>query len=164
MKLFQVNDNLDYAEDEHVKKNTFIGKEPSGGPLPTFAENKGKLPCPIWEKHKSVVDCYYKAWELAFGNLRKAKKRRDSCPTLSIRRSTGICLCGIQPLSSCSANTVAAYLISTKRWTISIRISIKTVTSAAKFAKNRRASNGRGMIRVPRDRMCCRGQSGNITF
>ena len=74
MKLFQVNDNLDYAEDEHVKKNTFIGKEPSGGTLPTFAENKDKLPHPIWENHESVVGCYYKAWELAFGNLRKAKK------------------------------------------------------------------------------------------
>ncbi|HIY99219.1 MAG TPA: hypothetical protein H9676_00780, partial [Firmicutes bacterium] len=74
MKLFQVNDNLDYAEDEHVKKNTFIGKEPSGGTLPTFKENKDKLPHPIWENHESVVGCYYKAWELAFGNLRKAKK------------------------------------------------------------------------------------------
>lgn len=115
MKLFQVNDNLDYAEDEHVKKNTFIGKEPSGGVLPTFAENKDKLPRPIWENHESVVSCYYKAWELAFGNLRKAKKRRGLYPTSSIRRLTDISLCGILLLSSCSGNTAAEYLISTKR-------------------------------------------------
>ena len=74
MFLFQVNDNFDYVENPHVKKNTFIGQEPAGGELPTFEENKDKLPSPVWEGHESASDCYYKAWEIAFGNLRKANK------------------------------------------------------------------------------------------
>ena len=74
MYLFQVNENFDYAEDEHVKKNTFIGQEPAAGALPKFAENKQKLPRPVWEGHESAIGCYDKAWEIAFGNLRKANK------------------------------------------------------------------------------------------
>ncbi len=75
MKLFKVNDNLQYVENPHVDKNTFIGQEvDENKPLPTYADNKDKLPRPVWEGHESAIGCYYKAWEIAFRNLRKANK------------------------------------------------------------------------------------------
>ena len=72
-KLFKVNDNLFYASDPCVKRNTFIGAPTTDAPLPTFADARDKLPKPIFDDHASYIDCYYKAWEIAFSNLRKAK-------------------------------------------------------------------------------------------
>lgn len=73
-KLFQVNDNLFYAENDHVKKNTFINQEIVDKPLPKYDDIKGDLPDPFWEGHEDTIKCYNKAWEIAFSNLRKAKK------------------------------------------------------------------------------------------
>ncbi|MDR3365741.1 MAG: hypothetical protein LBO71_02070, partial [Prevotellaceae bacterium] len=39
-------------------------------PLPTFAENRDKLPKPVLEDSAGWVDMYYKAWELAFDHMR----------------------------------------------------------------------------------------------
>ena len=38
-------------------------------PLPTFAASRPLLPRPMWHGHQPTIDCYWKAWELAFGNL-----------------------------------------------------------------------------------------------
>ena len=54
-----------------VIENTFIDQPMSTEELPTFAESKDKLPKPIWDKHKDYIDCYWRAWELAFKNLRR---------------------------------------------------------------------------------------------
>lgn len=40
-------------------------------PLPEYEKIKDRLPVPFWENHGTVTDCYYKAWEIAFGNLRQ---------------------------------------------------------------------------------------------
>ena len=72
-KLFKVNDNLFYASDPCVKRNTFIGAPTTDAPLPTFADARDKLPRPVYDGHASYIDCYYRAWEIAFSNLRKAK-------------------------------------------------------------------------------------------
>ncbi len=73
MKRFQVNDNLYYVEDPHVKQNTFIGQPVTDAPLPTYEQAQPQLPRPHWPGHDDVLACYDKAWQLAFGNLRKAK-------------------------------------------------------------------------------------------
>ncbi len=74
-KTFQVNDNLFYADNPHVEKNVFITKTPDKGELPLYSDIKEELPKPVFEGHEDIINCYYKAWEIAFGNLRKANPK-----------------------------------------------------------------------------------------
>lgn len=37
--------------------------------LPLFHETKSKLPAPIYEENPLLVECYWKAWEIAFTNF-----------------------------------------------------------------------------------------------
>ena len=39
-------------------------------PLPTFLESRDLLPAPFWAGKEDVIKCYWKTWEIAFGNLR----------------------------------------------------------------------------------------------
>ncbi len=71
-KLFKINDNLFYAANPQVEKNTFIGQIPESTSLPTYKDALPYLPIPLWEGHNELLDCYDKAWQIAFGNLRKA--------------------------------------------------------------------------------------------
>lgn len=71
-KLFKVNDNMFYADNPQVERNTFIGAEPQTDPLPVYKEIKDQLPQPLWENHEDAIRCYHRTWEIAFGNLRKA--------------------------------------------------------------------------------------------
>lgn len=71
-KHFLINDDLFCAENWQVQKNTFIGQIPNDGPLPKYDDIKAELPQPVWDGHDDTLRCYDKAWQLAFGNLRKA--------------------------------------------------------------------------------------------
>lgn len=71
-KHFPVNDDLFCAQNPQVQKNTFIGQATNDSPLPNYDEIKSQLPKPVWDGHGDVIRCYDKAWQLAFGNLRKA--------------------------------------------------------------------------------------------
>ena len=70
--LFQVNGNLIYPENHQAEKNTFINQPVQTDPLPVYEDIKDRLPRPVWDGHEDAVSCYYKAWQLAFGNLRQA--------------------------------------------------------------------------------------------
>lgn len=54
-----------------VQENSFIGQEAEQTALPSFEAIRNQLPCPVWEGHQDYIDCYYRAWEIAFGNLRQ---------------------------------------------------------------------------------------------
>ena len=54
-----------------VQENSFIGQEAEQTALPSFEATRNQLPCPVWEGHQDYIDCYYRAWEIAFGNLRQ---------------------------------------------------------------------------------------------
>ncbi len=69
--MFKVNDSLTYIDDPYVKNNKFIGKPPDKENLPKYSAIKDKLPQPVWENHQTTIDCYNKAWEIAFSNLKK---------------------------------------------------------------------------------------------
>lgn len=65
---------LDYIHpQELVKENSFryAGIEP-GGKVPTFEEARPSLPDPYWDGHEDAIECYWKVWELAFANIRRA--------------------------------------------------------------------------------------------
>ena len=51
-------------------ENVFLQRSPENKPLPSYEQGKSKLPRPYWEGHDDYIDCYNKAWQLAFGNLR----------------------------------------------------------------------------------------------
>lgn len=46
-------------------------KHYSGGPIPVFAQNKDKLPKPIFDDKPQYIDFYYKAWEIGFDHFKK---------------------------------------------------------------------------------------------
>lgn len=56
-------------EDRFMAENVFVGMEPEDRPLPTYEEEKDRLPRPVWDGREDVLSCYDKTWKLAFGNL-----------------------------------------------------------------------------------------------
>lgn len=71
MYKFRQNAEITITESPLVSENTFLNKPVEDSPLPLFKDNRDKLPSPIWEGHQAHIDTYYKAWELAFKNLKK---------------------------------------------------------------------------------------------
>ncbi|MBO5195607.1 MAG: glycoside hydrolase [Clostridia bacterium] len=71
MDFFKQNDEITLPPQPVplVAENYFITKEPDTTPLPTFEDSKAKLPIPTWDGHDDYIRCYWRAWELAFGNL-----------------------------------------------------------------------------------------------
>lgn len=58
-----------YVPSKLVEQNSFRTLPPSTPPLPRFAESRALLPHPTWDGHDLEIACYWRAWELAFGNL-----------------------------------------------------------------------------------------------
>jgi hypothetical protein len=58
-----------YVHNPLVKQNRFIKMDPDRRAVPTFGESRQLLPEPHWDGHAADIDCYWKAWELAFANL-----------------------------------------------------------------------------------------------
>src|SRR3712207_6555131 len=59
-----------YMENRFAEENAFHLMSREASPLPDFHSTKSLLPSPFWEGHDSVLSCYWRAWELAFTNLR----------------------------------------------------------------------------------------------
>lgn len=53
-----------------VRENSFPSMAVDRRRLQTFASARARLPAPVWEGHEDAIDGYWRAWELAFGNLR----------------------------------------------------------------------------------------------
>ncbi len=60
------------AADPLVAENVFIGRMPDRSFPKNFAESRPLLPSPHWEGHQSAIDGYWRAWDLAFRNTRRA--------------------------------------------------------------------------------------------
>ena len=71
---FKQNCEITYDEKDLVLENTFIKKEYKKKTLPVFPESRDKLPQPIWDGHKDYLDCYWKAWEIAFSHFGQPKE------------------------------------------------------------------------------------------
>ncbi len=72
---FKRNEGYTYQpKKEAVEENIFPNKEADTYELPTFADNKDKLPQPVWAGHDDELACYWKVWEIAFSNLCRANK------------------------------------------------------------------------------------------
>ncbi|MBP7401046.1 MAG: glycoside hydrolase [Clostridia bacterium] len=72
MEYFKQNDEQTVPKTVPlVAENVFLTKTPDTAPLPVFDEIRDRLPRPVWDGHDDVIRCYWRAWELAFGNLRQ---------------------------------------------------------------------------------------------
>ncbi len=69
--LFQQDVGLTYVPSPYAERNVFISREPENEPLPEFADSWDRLPHPFWEGHPDELAMYKRAWEIAFGNLRR---------------------------------------------------------------------------------------------
>lgn len=59
-----------YMPNPLVEENVFKTRTAFPLALPLFSEARSKLPQPVWDGHESTIACYWKAWEIAFRNLR----------------------------------------------------------------------------------------------
>ncbi|HOG46192.1 MAG TPA: trehalase family glycosidase [Anaerolineae bacterium] len=60
-----------YVRSPLVAENAFGSQPRDEAPLPGFGAARDMLPDPHWEGHDTTLYCYWKAWELAFANLRR---------------------------------------------------------------------------------------------
>ncbi|MES2202427.1 MAG: trehalase family glycosidase [candidate division FCPU426 bacterium] len=61
----------DHVPNALVAQNRFVGAARERKAPPSFKAAKALLPQPHWDGHASAIDCYWKSWELAFGNIRR---------------------------------------------------------------------------------------------
>ncbi|NQY65961.1 MAG: hypothetical protein HRT38_20225 [Alteromonadaceae bacterium] len=47
----------------------YVKKHYSGQPIPSFSQNKHKLPKPIFDDKPEYIDFYYRAWQIGFNLL-----------------------------------------------------------------------------------------------
>ena len=64
-----------YVVNPFVNENPFLGAPPEHAPLPTFKQAQHLLPQPFWQGHASVIECYWKTWEIAFQNLKRPTRK-----------------------------------------------------------------------------------------
>jgi len=60
-----------YVRNPLVARNAFLAMAPERAEPPTFEQARRLLPEPFWDGHASAIDCTFKAWKLAFANLRR---------------------------------------------------------------------------------------------
>lgn len=65
-------DEVTYIKNPLTRESEFRSMKPVYEELPGFESSRRKLPEPLWEGHQNAINCYWKAWELAFSYLRKA--------------------------------------------------------------------------------------------
>lgn len=64
-----------HVKNELVQQNIFKGLSPDTTIPPTFEQAHSKLPTPIWEARPDVISSYWRAWEIAFSNLKEINKK-----------------------------------------------------------------------------------------
>lgn len=67
---FNQNGEITLVKNPLVEENIFIHRDPDTSPLPDFTQKRECLPQPVWEGNEDAIACYWKAWEIAFRNLK----------------------------------------------------------------------------------------------
>src|SRR5262245_1965147 len=62
-----------------VSENSFILARPAPTELPSYVQARERLPDPFWSDHAATIACYWRAWELAFGNLKQPDAQNGFC-------------------------------------------------------------------------------------
>lgn len=64
-----------YIKNIFVTENEFRNAKPSVVPAPTFQTAKETLPVPFWKGNPNAIDMYWKAWEMAFNNIKSPAQK-----------------------------------------------------------------------------------------
>lgn len=64
-----------YIPDIYFEKNEFVKAHSESGEKPCFQKIKDRLPEPVWDENPDALKSYYKAWKIAFGNIKKPTKK-----------------------------------------------------------------------------------------
>src|SRR5687768_7222812 len=59
-----------YVKNVFVTENEFRNAKPTIVDAPAFAQAKELLPSPMWKGNDLAIDMYWKAWEIAFRNIK----------------------------------------------------------------------------------------------
>jgi hypothetical protein len=59
-----------YVKNVFVTENEFRNAKPNLVPAPAFAKAREILPNPTWKGNQAAIDMYWKAWEIAFRNIK----------------------------------------------------------------------------------------------
>jgi hypothetical protein len=60
-----------HVVDRWVSENSFFHAPMDATGLPTLSRARSVLPEPFWAGHAAAIACYWRAWELALGNLKQ---------------------------------------------------------------------------------------------
>jgi Trehalase len=60
-----------------VLENKYISLLTDSENLPSLSQSRVILPEPFWADHAAAIACYWRAWELAFGNLKQPTLEND---------------------------------------------------------------------------------------
>jgi hypothetical protein len=66
-----------HVNNTWVPENLFLSAAREDKDLPAFSESRKALADPFWAGHDSAIACYWRAWELAFGNLKQPSAEND---------------------------------------------------------------------------------------
>lgn len=59
-----------HVPNQYYFENTFWQTPIDSTQPPLFSEIKDQLPQPFWDHHSETIKCYWRAWEIAFSNLK----------------------------------------------------------------------------------------------
>lgn len=68
-----------HVANPHVVRNAYLKVPAEETQLPTFPASRALLPEPYWDGHPATIACYWRAWELAFGNLKRPTPENGFC-------------------------------------------------------------------------------------
>ncbi|OJU52018.1 MAG: hypothetical protein BGN96_07510 [Bacteroidales bacterium 45-6] len=60
-----------YTYNKYFEENSFVKAPQDTASPPSFGQIRNKLPQPFWKNHQDAIDCYWRAWEIAFSHLKK---------------------------------------------------------------------------------------------
>ncbi len=76
--LSQTRERYDtHIANPWVPKNRFLSLPPENVNVPTYLQARAVLPDPFWAGHAAAIDCYWRAWDLAFQNLKTPTAEND---------------------------------------------------------------------------------------
>jgi glycogen debranching enzyme len=58
-----------YVENPLVEENVYRTKPTEETALPAFDDARALLPHPFWLGNEAAIECYWRSWEIGFGNL-----------------------------------------------------------------------------------------------
>lgn len=58
-----------YVDNPLVEENAFLTRTPQQTDAPFFEQARALLPQPHWDANPTAIACYWKIWEIAFGNI-----------------------------------------------------------------------------------------------